>query len=425
MEDTNGDTKETTEERLGEKIVYKVVHVPYYYPVPVDAEWYYKNYDRFSNQDEHFFDPEHPRFQHLIPPPPGFPFPKRRVLREEQEHRIIYSDPYDLPDVQMRSMSPIRNRMSPKEAIRLQMSPRKPTEYVSSPDLSEGEDEGEEVKKEGVKEQPSEIEGKKNKGHRKNIGERSDCDDACKNEDVHRENCVEVNRNRKRYLMTFPYDQKKKHKSTELGKEERRYEHTEKRYFKDEDDLCDVRYKPKRFYEERKYCNKQATVSSKHNDFPVYPHVLVPTKDSSYYPTKMAYKPRYERSDNTSYEIYRSEGGDVHDKTEEEDNESHREIRFHPNGRRARTVFTRQQLLTLNNVFDKHPFVSGERMSELSDQLGLDRKIVKIWFQNKRQYARKKGSSLDRENEYYYDYRAEQYHQPPAPAPTMAEQWKN
>ena len=28
-----------------EKVIFKVVPVPYYYPVPVDAEWYYKHYE--------------------------------------------------------------------------------------------------------------------------------------------------------------------------------------------------------------------------------------------------------------------------------------------------------------------------------------------------------------------------------------------
>ena len=37
--------KEDAEERCQEKIIYKIIPVPYYYPVPVDAEWYNKQYE--------------------------------------------------------------------------------------------------------------------------------------------------------------------------------------------------------------------------------------------------------------------------------------------------------------------------------------------------------------------------------------------
>ena len=57
------------------------------------------------------------------------------------------------------------------------------------------------------------------------------------------------------------------------------------------------------------------------------------------------------------------------------------DVKYHHNGRRVRTVFTRHQLITLNSIFKKQNFISSKRMRELSDELGLDRKTVKIWFQ--------------------------------------------
>ena len=72
------------------------------------------------------------------------------------------------------------------------------------------------------------------------------------------------------------------------------------------------------------------------------------------------------------------------------------EQRQHAN-RRSRTVFTRHQLITLNSIFKKQNFISGKRMRELSDELGLDRKTVKIWFQNKRQFLRKNSSPRSEE----------------------------
>ena len=189
-------------------------------------------------------------------------------------------------------------------------------------------------------------------------------------------------------------------------------------------------------HDERKY-RKHVMVPADHEKMMTshVPYVMVPMRSSQY--SDMHYEPRYLSSRSHIYETRHYDKSDMKDERQmysqerrdnnrdnENDDEDKKEIRYHANGRRARTVFTRQQLLTLNNVFEKHPFVSGERMSELSDQLGLDRKIVKIWFQNKRQYARKKGSLLEREEDYYYDYPGDRY-LPTAPPPTMAERWKH
>ena len=442
MESKEDTTKQVNNKN--EKVVYKVVHVPYYYPVPVDAEWYYKHYDRFPN-DSQF--PDHPpQFEHFIPPP-GFPPPRRREYRDHydsrDEHRDDRSHRPELLDdkyyTRERSFSPqetVRRSISPKDfhAETLTTSPiRVKSPHIGNKEASKSIDFNKDLDVKG----DATKNFSENKETSENIdiikAENSDEDkEAAHTSDGasenNSENNVEINRKRKRYLMTFPYDQRKK----------RQLEEHEEMNVREADNDNKHADSPSRSRSENgdshdRHYHKRAMMSPDHQSMiPSHvPYVMVPIRSSQYIPSEMHYEPRYHSSRNRHQnEPYHYDKPDdiedretfMSERREMKDDDDKREVRYHPNGRRARTVFTRQQLLTLNNVFEKHPFVSGERMSELSDQLGLDRKIVKIWFQNKRQYARKKGSLVEREEDYYYDYPSERYMT--APPPTMAERWK-
>jgi len=446
-------SREVTEEavkddvqRLKEKVIYKVVPVPYYYPVPVDAEWYYKNYEPPMRNGERGYHgyPEDSAFENFpFPPPPAYGFPGSKPGMRETH----YSSSRDEDDRYLRPVSPLyrsTRQFSPKHVKEnstrgakerkengvaqdeLEREERENTPRSSSV-KSEQHHRIENEELSNGKEEEHQIETSKSDGEQ-NVQRRRETEyENGSNSDS------ELSRKRKRFPMTFPYDQRKKNllvsengdKHADGGNED---EDEEKMYenslLKDEA-MKENDYKrsrreesESRLYSSHKYSSNG---SNSH-----YPYVMVPVRSPPY--REVARSPRYtERNHGGYYEsrIYEesykdlpiSQGG----RKEMLDDDDKREIRYHPNGRRARTVFTRQQLLTLNNVFEKHPFVSGERMSELSDQLGLDRKIVKIWFQNKRQYARKKGSLVERNDDFYYEYQ-ERY---PASVPTMAEHWKS
>lgn len=529
--DTN--IKHKANRSIKEKVVYKVVPVPYYYPVPVDAEWYYKHYEPTNGRSSGDRTPLHGVYPEdaaslegfPFPPPPAYGMtPPRSALREP----YYYSSTRDEDERFLRPVSPLFRHVSPSSRSDSQYSSsmvaphkipkesstndlksitksrkQKGDEIVESEEKEQGGDakKGDEIedldvrnqsgstspdhisprctsiKSEHEEEDKDHVEGEAKEHHQdeerpnhKDDGVLSDSNNSKSDVDDHDGHMKEsgddeerirshnnitnngsdseLSRKRRRFPMTFPYDQRKKilkengqhsptsqqhrshhghyihhhavhhrsemkhHRSEYLSEGEDEY----KRSRSSEDPEA-------RIYSSHKYASTNGgNLTSGH-----YPYVMVPVRSppygdvsgrpprynehSSYYESRM-----YDDSYAAKESIGRGKGGDVGD--------DKREIRYHPNGRRARTVFTRQQLSTLNNVFEKHPFVSGERMSELSDQLGLDRKIVKIWFQNKRQYARKKGSLVERGNEeFYYEYQ-DRYNPSSATPPTMAEQWK-
>ena len=242
-----------------EKIVYKVVHVPYYYPVPVDAEWYYKHYDKFSKHHEKFpkhhekFSPhsehsEHPpSFEHFSWPPPGFPFPKKERKKEyhdyredhrdyrddHRDYRFMYEDVPDYRDLRKRSptrphsvsptrshsisptrphsISPVQTQSSPKDSK--DANDNSKTEKISARDASKETTDANSICDEPTPEKQSdgvdkstdaeEIKTERSESPNDNDGEERS-NDACSDKSL------ETTRKRKRYLMTFPYDQRKK-----------------------------------------------------------------------------------------------------------------------------------------------------------------------------------------------------------------------
>lgn len=479
----NGIEYASKDDRVKEKVVYKVVPVPYYYPVPVDAEWYYKHYEppMRNGGERGYHGYEDPAFDHFpFPPPPlhGFPAPPRARDfhyypaggREDMERYWRPVSPL------YRNMSPGRSEFSPPSGDRKQ--PKENGEYQRNTNENgekkdkhanssnnnnntsgEATEENQaKSKTDGSEEAQMEMRSVKSEGNEsetaeENHDENNSTNSGSKRDDIPEESCASPdsnnhkqnesesnNRKRKRYMMTFPYDQRKKTKEPlpgggEVGCKEEKNNNTI-------DSVEDVsmsdhtpdnrRMRNGDFINseerERVYLKQKSYPSNGGGPNGHYPPYMV-MRSPPYMGSDPGRSPRYatERS-HSMYETSRRYEENMKDLDTpvriSECDDDKKEIRYHPNGRRARTVFTRQQLLTLNNVFDKHPFVSGERMSELSDQLGLDRKIVKIWFQNKRQYARKKGSLVERNEEYYYDYQ-DRYNPSSAP-PTMAsERWQS
>lgn len=475
----NGIEFSPKEDRVKEKVVYKVVPVPYYYPVPVDAEWYYKHYEppmrNGSERGYHGYDD--PTFDHFpFPPPPihGFPAPPRS--RDFHYHPAGSRDDIDR---YCRPVSPLfRHRSSPGRG---EFSPPAPESSSKKQPKEKGDhkrsmENGEKASdknnnKDDISSSENVTANTDNKEKEDQASSGSDEEDSTYGnegnegellDDVHSEennnsknrengggehspksnNSVngesESNRKRKRYMMTFPYDQRKKTEDVIGGEYMDKEERLSNSNIESIGDLSPQEHTPEnrrmhysgegkgeRDERERVYLKQKSYPSNggvPNGHYPPYivmrspPYMGGETGRSARYSHERSHS-MYEPSSRRYEDVFKDRDTTAIVRMSECDDDK-KEIRYHPNGRRARTVFTRQQLLTLNNVFDKHPFVSGERMSELSDQLGLDRKIVKIWFQNKRQYARKKGSLVERNEEYYYDYQ-DRFNPSSAP-PSMA-----
>jgi len=413
-----------------EKVVYKVVHVPYYYPVPVDADYYYQNQDRFLRHRERF---DERLFDNVPPPHPHHHHHHRRS--REYSHRESYPSSYRLsrsPSPTLTSKGRFISARSPSS------SPPQRKEKVSESPPKHTEEESK-ILKEGEKDEKVETEINTLETVSAEIikTEKESDDEAMikeannNNESFHEEK----HRNRrKRYLMTFPYDQKLRD-GKDIGRYKDNYEIGRKKTRHESLDLeneLPIEIESRRYHDiPHKRSNGHYFASHPPSPPPHAPYVMVPMRPLGASPDYLHERhDRHYKEDEQDYISgkYREMDADKNsdemnsDKMIDEEDDG-KDVRYHSNGRRVRTVFSRQQLLTLNNVFQKHPFVSGERMSELSKQLGLDRKIVKIWFQNKRQNARKKGSLFERADDYYYEYHQQDRYSNRSSPPTMAENW--
>ncbi|CAG0894651.1 unnamed protein product [Darwinula stevensoni] len=67
---------------------------------------------------------------------------------------------------------------------------------------------------------------------------------------------------------------------------------------------------------------------------------------------------------------------------------------FHPSGRRPRTVFDQHQLMTLKTYYKYNTNPNSSEITRLAQGLGLDRRVIKVWFQNKRTREREKSLSV-------------------------------
>lgn len=58
--------------------------------------------------------------------------------------------------------------------------------------------------------------------------------------------------------------------------------------------------------------------------------------------------------------------------------------------KRRRTIFTTEQIIALEEVFKKKPYVHREERIELMNRLNVNERSIKVWFQNRRRLSEKK-----------------------------------
>ncbi|KAJ3206505.1 hypothetical protein HDU83_001831 [Entophlyctis luteolus] len=55
-----------------------------------------------------------------------------------------------------------------------------------------------------------------------------------------------------------------------------------------------------------------------------------------------------------------------------------------------RFIMSREHLKWLKSVFEETPFPSAERMQQISEVVGMDKRQVRVWFQNRRAVEKRK-----------------------------------
>ncbi|CAH0723813.1 unnamed protein product, partial [Brenthis ino] len=58
--------------------------------------------------------------------------------------------------------------------------------------------------------------------------------------------------------------------------------------------------------------------------------------------------------------------------------------------KRRRTIFTTKQIVALEEVFKKKPYVHREERIELMNKLNVNERSIKVWFQNRRRLSERK-----------------------------------
>ncbi|KAJ3240115.1 hypothetical protein HDU81_004535 [Chytriomyces hyalinus] len=55
-----------------------------------------------------------------------------------------------------------------------------------------------------------------------------------------------------------------------------------------------------------------------------------------------------------------------------------------------RFIMSREHLRWLKQIFEETPFPSGEQMQYIADTVGMDKRQVRVWFQNRRAVLKRK-----------------------------------
>lgn len=63
--------------------------------------------------------------------------------------------------------------------------------------------------------------------------------------------------------------------------------------------------------------------------------------------------------------------------------------------KRRRTIFTTEQIIALEEVFKKKPYVHREERIELMNKLNINEMSIKVWFQNRRRLSDKKNKECN------------------------------
>ncbi|KAJ3243053.1 hypothetical protein HDU78_000883 [Chytriomyces hyalinus] len=91
-----------------------------------------------------------------------------------------------------------------------------------------------------------------------------------------------------------------------------------------------------------------------------------------------------------------SRRSDSHDNEEDDDaedgTESHRSSSTHAANRKGekRFIMSREHLRWLKQIFEETPFPSSDQMQYIADTVGMDKRQVRVWFQNRRAVLKRK-----------------------------------
>ncbi|KAI8827887.1 hypothetical protein BJ741DRAFT_628549 [Chytriomyces cf. hyalinus JEL632] len=86
----------------------------------------------------------------------------------------------------------------------------------------------------------------------------------------------------------------------------------------------------------------------------------------------------------------RTDSHDDDEDVEEEDADSHRSSSTANRKGEKRFIMSREHLRWLKQIFEETPFPSSDQMQYIADTVGMDKRQVRVWFQNRRAVLKRK-----------------------------------